>query len=549
MDRSLKPGATGRGLALAAILALAGACQATRGPGETAASEPRPETREPSALEAEPLGRQPNILLIVTDDLGINDLSLNPLRGKAPAPPVDTPNIDSIGREGAIFLQAYATHATCAPSRAGLLTGTYQHRFGFEFNPGSGPFAEQLGTGTYDGIPGLYLPDRLADIPSPMEAGLPPEQETIAERLGAAGYRTAMFGKWHLGFSPEHVPSNQGFDHWTGFLGGASLYAPKGAPDIVSAPLPIDEAIWEVFPYSVVRNGQPVETDAYQTDLWADEAIDFMTAPGDEPFFVYLAFNAPHNPLQAPKAIYDRLDHIEDHEARVYAAMMVALDDAVGRILHALDTSGQADETLVIFTSDNGGTEFTRLWQHNLPLRGFKGAFWEGGIRVPFFMQWPGVIEANSVVTAPVSLLDLAETFLEAGTHPVPGEDALADSESLWPVLEGSPVQASRDALFWRAGDVRAVRKGNWKLFESARPEPGRTWLYRLGSDRGERRNLASEHPARVAELRALADAHFAGMPAPTGFPPFELPVRADPAPSVPPDTPLDEIDYIYWPG
>ena len=534
---------------VAAVLALAlSSCGQTSNPDTDQPGAPAPPAIEtPSALKTSPLARQPNIILIVTDDLGINDLSLNPLRGDAPAPPVDTPHIDSIGAAGAVFLQAYATHATCAPSRAGLLTGRYQHRFGFEFNPGSGPFAEQLGTGVYDGIPGLFLPDRLADVPAPMEAGLPGEEVTLAEQLKAAGYRTSMFGKWHLGFSPNHTPSAQGFDYWLGFLGGASLYAPKGAADIVDAPLPIDEAIWDVFPYSVLENGEPVETEAYQTDLWADGAVDVIRTDSEDPFFIYLAFNAPHNPLQAPRSLYDELDHIDDHEARVYAAMMVSLDEAIGRILDALKETGQADETLIVFTSDNGGTEFTRLWEHNLPLRGYKGAFWEGGVRVPLFIQWPDVIEPSSVVTQPVSLLDLAATFQEAGA--AQAGEAPTDSVSIWPSLEDSGLQVSRDAFFWRAGDVVAVRQGEWKLFESARPEPGRVWLYHLDDDLSERNNLADQRPEKLAELRALARTHFTDMTPPSGFPPFELPVRADPAPDLPPDTPLDEIDYIYWPG
>lgn len=495
-------------------------------------------------------GARPNILLIVADDLGVNDVSLNPLlpEGATEAAPISTPHIDRIGREGTILTQAFATHATCAPSRAALMTGRYQHRFGFEFNPGaSGRLAQLLGSREYMGIPGRYFPEREARVRPPEETGLPPEEITLAEVLGRAGYRTAHFGKWHLGSAPKFRPENRGFDHFVGFYGGASLYAPADDPDIVNAPLPIDEPLWDLFRYSVVRNGEPGDTSRYQTDLWADEAIEFISADADAPFFVYLAFNAPHNPLQAPREIYDELSFIASHEARVYYAMVLALDRAIGRVLSALDTTGAAEDTLVVFASDNGGPDYTQIWVHNEPLRGYKGSFWDGGTRSPLFMRWPGVLPAGARFRGQTSLMDLFATFAVPAGAELPAGRAY-DSVDLWPYLLGERAGDPHEILFWRSGDYVAVRDGRFKFKTAPRPEPGNRWLYRVERPMLEQENLAADKPDAVSHYRSLLEDHFGRMEQPRWGIAVELPVRPDP-PAEDEDLSQAPPEYVYVSG
>ncbi|NWG45206.1 MAG: sulfatase-like hydrolase/transferase [Alphaproteobacteria bacterium] len=481
----------------------------------------------------------------------MNDLSLNPLRGErgTSLPPVATPHIDSIGEQGLIFTRAYAAHATCAPSRVGLLTGREPQRFGLEFNPGSDAFASVLGKRSYSGIPGLFFEDRLGRS-SQEAAGLPTSEVTLGELARAHGYRTGQFGKWHLGVEERYLPGNQGFDRWTAFLAGFPFYLPKDDPRAVNAPLPIDAEFW-MFPNAPpLRNGVPVEADRLRTDLYADEAIEFIRSEDDDrPFFAYLAFLAPHNPLQALKSDYDAIVGVEDHETRVYYAMIRALDRAIGRVLDALRESGQMENTVIVFTSDNGGADYTEIWTHNQPLRGFKASFWEGGIRVPLFIRWDGAIAARGqMIETPVSLLDLFPTFdrlmgpasvTTAG--PLDGRALLTEEGGLLP-------RFGHEELFWRAGEAVAYLGPQWKLIATPRPEPGRVWLYSVGEGPAEDHNLAKARPDIVESLLDRVRDHFDPMPPPRNVPAFEMPVRAEPP--VPGDFErLDELDYMYWPG
>ncbi|NWG45205.1 MAG: sulfatase-like hydrolase/transferase [Alphaproteobacteria bacterium] len=529
---------------LAILLALA-AC----GESDTAKSE-SPAAAAPVMSDVAPApsaARPPNVILIVADDLGINDLSLNTeLRaGDRPAP-VATPNINRIALEGVRFDQAYSGHATCAPSRASLMTGRMPQRYGFEFNPGSAAFAKTLSGTVYDGIPGLYFPERAEGQDPPQAVGVPPEEVTLAELLKSSGYRTAMFGKWHLGMAPDMQPGAQGFDEWVGFLGGASLYALPEDPDIVNAKLPIDENLWQIFRYDALRNGEPMDSRQYQTDLWADEAVSFIRRNAGAPFFAYVAFNAPHNPLQAPRAIYDELSWIQDHEERVYAAMVVSLDRAIGRILDALEEEGLTEDTLVIFTSDHGGAEYTRLYTHNLPFRGFKGSFWEGGIRVPLFVRWPAGFEAGLVVKTPVRHLDLFPA-LGALADAVAEPAAPLDGTDIFSPLAGGTKPSAAVPMIWRAGDVFAIFDGRYKLMTANRPE--RVWLYDLQEDPTEKVNIAADEPQTVARLTEALATFDEDVGPPENMTLFEIPSRADPPPPDPSTEDLDELDFVYWPS
>src|SRR5690606_20615029 len=364
--------------AAALALAVAGlALTTTHGPPAAEAAESRP----------------PNVIVIVADDLGHYDLSLtgNPL--------VKTPNIDSICQGGVRFVTGYAVDAVCAPSRAGLLTGRYPQRYGFEYLPYLAGF-HQVRDGTYgqDRHPSVVLP---VTPPPPEKNGLPVTEATLAELLKARGYRPAAIGKWHLGYSKPLTPTGRGFDEFVGVLGGSSLYARQDDPSIAAARLPwstIDNYLWATRTASIQREGKNGPLNGYMTDVLADEAVGFIERAKDQPFFLYLAFTAPHNPLQAPKAIYDRLGHIKDERTRVYYAMIQSMDEAVGRVLAALDKAGIADNTIVVFTSDNGGASYHEIPQENLPYRGWKTTYFEGGLNVPFLMRWPAKLPAGQTV-------------------------------------------------------------------------------------------------------------------------------------------------------
>jgi len=478
--------------------------------------------------------RPPNVVLILADDLGYADLSA---QGNTK---ISTPNIDSLAASGARMTEAYASNAVCAPSRAGLLTGRYQQRFGFEFNPVSVRFSKALGTWKMAGeLQPRFDEDAAANPPSADAVGLEPDETTLAELLHANGYATAHVGKWHLGNGEKFDPRNHGFDTWYGFWAGATRFGPKGDPDLVESVVEgnaVDEFLSKYLQYDIVRNGEPVDETRYQTYAIAEEVSAFIAENRERPFFIYAAFGAPHDPLQAPRDIYDQLGHIEDENMRVYQAMVVALDRGVGTILEALKSAGVENDTIVFFSSDNGGALYLGLEGINDPLRGGKATFWEGGFRVPFFAKWPGHIPPGTVVHAPTSLLDVYPTVAEAAGATAPGQKPL-DGKSLLPVIENAG--AAHQLLFWRSGELKAVRRGDWKLISSV--DPPRTWLYDLSTDPGEEHDLTADRPEIVAELAALIVEHDQALETPRWPALFELPVYAE----IGKETPED--DYIYW--
>jgi arylsulfatase A-like enzyme len=404
------------------------------------------------AAPGEAAPRPPNIVLILVDDLGWLDVSLHGARE------IQTPNIDALAASGMRMTQAYVTAPFCAPSRAGLLTGRYQQRFGFEYNPESG-----LGEGRAP--PGLRTSER-----------------TVGDVLGAAGYDTAVVGKWHLGFHARFLPNQRGFRRFFGFLGSTHPYLEPGQYG----------ALW--------RDGAKTDESEFLTEAFAREANAFIEEPRSRPFFLYLPFNAVHLPLEAPERYRQRFGFVPHPERRTYLAMVSALDDAVGSVLETLTRTGQAGETLVVFASDNGGS----LENHarNAPLRGGKGTMWEGGIRVPLFVRWPGKLPPGSTYAAPVSALDLLPTFAAAAGLPAPVDPRAWDGVDLAPYWQGSVEGRPHPQLYWRAGRDSAVRDGDLKLVRHAK----RVELFDLASDSGERRDLAAARPQDVARLRGLYD-------------------------------------------
>jgi len=491
--------------------------------------------------DAAPAGeRPPNIIVIVADDLGFNDLSIH----GGVAGLVRTPNIDALAHEGVSVDAAYAANATCSPSRAAIMTGRYPTRFGFEFTSAPVAFSRYLSHSDPSALrQSIFHEERVADVPPLETLGLPASETTIAEVLSARGYHTMHIGKWHLGETAEMRPEAQGFDESLGFMAGAGMFLPPNDPNVVNAELPfdpIDRFLWANLPYAVQWNGgQRFRPDGYVTDYFADQAVAAIEANRNRPFFLYLAFNAPHTPLQAARADYDALSGVEDHTARVYGAMILALDRGVGRVMTALREQGLDENTLVIFTSDNGGAWYVGLPELNRPFRGWKATFFEGGIRAPFFARWPGHLPAGATASGPVTHMDIFATAVTAAGAPLQPQ---IDGVDLLPHLRGQSRTPPHDALFWRSGPYRVVRAGDWKLQISERPD--RAWLFNLRDDPTEQHDVSAQHPERVAELRALIEAHNAQMPPPLWPALLEGPVRID----VPLNAPwTEEQEYVYW--
>ena len=407
---------------------------------------------------------RPNIVLIVADDLGFSDVGFNGCKE------IPTPHLDSLADSGVVFTNGYASHPYCSPSRAGLLTGRYQQRFGHECNP---------------------MPDTNW-VPG-KSPGLPLSEKTIADAFKTHGYATGAIGKWHLGDARPLWPNRRGFDEWFGFSGGALSYWGN-----VSGKDP---------QLGVYRNEKAVSRDSlsYLTDDFSTEAVKFIQRHRDKPFFLYLAYNAPHAPDQAPRHHLEKTKHVEDGGRAVYGAMVAAMDQGIGRVMNELEESGIADNTLVVFLSDNGGRGEHAI---NLPYRGHKGMLFEGGIRVPFLMNWPRELPSGLRDARPIFALDVFPTVLAAAGIPLIDGWKL-DGENILPNLHSPDSHAEKRTLFWRyaMGDGSygyAVRDGNLKLIDSR--YKNRKLLFDLANDPGEQNDLSAKMPETVERLSRLME-------------------------------------------
>ena len=443
-----------------------------------------------AALHAADVPHQrPNILFIVADDLGYGDL------GCYGGTDIPTPHLDALAAGGVRFTSGYVTAPMCAASRAALLTGRYQTRFGFEFNP----------IGAKNEEPGI---------------GLPLGEMTVADRLRDAGYATALVGKWHLGGTAPFHPQRRGFDEFFGFLHEGHYFVPPPWQDVTTWlrrrtlpdgtqgrwTSPDGRIVWSTHlgyhepdydaDNPILRGSQPVDERANLTDAFAREACDFIARHKAQPWFLCLAYNAPHSPMQGADAQMAKFGHIEDIHRRIYTAMVSHLDDSVGTVMTKLRESGMEENTLVFFVSDNGGPT-KELTSSNAPLRGGKGGLLEGGIRVPFIMSWKGRFKPQ-VLDAPVISMDAVATALDLGK--ANAKPANLDGRSLLPLLTGVTGATPHAALFWRVGNRNAVRQGDWKLIR----ERGVWQLYNLANDIGEAKDLAPGEAKRVAELTTL---------------------------------------------
>jgi arylsulfatase A-like enzyme len=402
-----------------------------------------------SAAQAQ--GRTPNVIIIVADDLGWADVGVH-----QQSKDVKTPNIDSIAALGVRFSNGYVSGPVCSPTRAALLTGRYQQRFGFEQNP-RGPQEEN-------------------------QFGLPLDEVTLPQQLKKAGYVTGMVGKWHLGHLEGMRPPQRGFDEFFGFLGGAHRYVNMEQPDKDTNALR--------------RGDEPVGEKEYLTDAFTREAVSFIERHKDKPFFLYLPYNAPHSPMQAPEKYLSRFRQVQDEKRRAFLAMLSAMDDGIGQVLAKLRDVKLEEDTLVIFFSDNGGPTYGNS-SLNTPFRATKGSTFEGGVRVPFMMRWKGRLPEGKVEDRMIVQFDLFPTILAlAGAEPPAGKEI--DGRDLMPYLAGGKEGAVHEALFWRFGPRRGMRAGDFKLQWNLPASPA---LYNLADDAGETRDLAEKQSQTVQKL------------------------------------------------
>lgn len=457
-----------------------------------------------SEIKKDSLSNRPNIIILLADDLGKYEVSAYGAKH------ISTPNIDQIGAEGVVFEEAYVTAPTCAPSRAGIMTGRVQNRFGFETQ-----LMEFYPTNMIEYLSGKYLTNTgdfvMTSKPIyPKEwhvqkQGVPPTELNLAEILNAYGYKTGITGKWHLGSSNRLTPENRGFDYQYGFHGAFSWYTPKEHwSGVINH---YHESFSAKYQWkngrtgegAITENGKEIEEEQYLTFAIRDKANTFIEEHKDEPFFLYCAFSAPHVPFQAPVDYYCQYEHIEDNNKRTYYAMISALDDAIGSIHNKIKELGIEENTIIYLLSDNGGASYTGATD-NGPLKGGKLMQFEGGINVPFMMKWKGKVPKGIRYKKPVSSTDIFATSVLNSGGKLPSTRTY-DGVDLIPFVLNQNQAEPHEQLFWRADHIWALRDGKYKIILSARD--GWAELYDLEKDKSETYNLKEEMPDLFETLKA----------------------------------------------
>ncbi|WP_182870339.1 sulfatase-like hydrolase/transferase [Rhodopirellula sp. JC639] len=407
---------------------------------------------------------RPNLIVIMADDMGYADAGFTGARD------IQTPNLDKLAASGVVFRQGYANHPFCGPTRAALLSGRYQHRFGFETNP------------AYD--------------PANPIMGIDPDVTLFPKRLQQAGYVTGCVGKWHLGAAAPFHPNNRGFDYFYGFLGGGHDYFR----------IDLTKPVKEAYLQSLTRNDKPATFDGYLTTALSRDAAGFVESNKDKPFFLYLAYNAPHGPLQAPDEDIERYNHIANQKRRVYAAMVDVMDRGIGEVISALEENGLRDNTLIFFLSDNGGPQASKQkpgkWNgsSNEPFRGGKGDVYEGGVHVPFIASWPAKIPAGTTFDSPVISIDISRTAV-AAAGATPGDKHAMEGVDLIPFVTGEKTGDPHDNLYWRSGPRWSVLAADGtKHVQEADSKSAQ--LFFLPDDVSESNDLIAARPERARQLR-----------------------------------------------
>jgi len=487
---------------------------------------------------------KPNIILILADDLGFNDVSF--YNGGAADGSLITPNIDQLAKDGVAFMNGYAASPVCSPSRAAIMTGRYSSRYGFEFTPYPASAARIMNMLRRDGeLENIELDNIQWDEVGLAVGGLPAEEVTIAELLKDNGYYTAHIGKWHLGgFTDGMRPIDQGFDD--SLMLYSSLYLPKNHPDVINAKIDssVEDMVWASSQYAAQFNGgEPFKPSAYITDYYTDEAVNVINNNVDRPFFIYLGHFAPHNPLQSLKKDYEKHHHMQNHTLQVYSGMIEALDRSVGKIVKALEENGLSDNTLIIFTSDNGGAGYIGLHDINKPYRGWKLTHFEGGMHVPFFAKWPEKISKNTKYDKRIHHTDIFSTILGAANIEPP-KNIKIDGKNLIPFLTDKKFGEPHETLYWKNATYQAIIHDDWKLMRSSHPKK-QEYLFNLENDPYEKNNLASVEIDIKNSLHRMMDEHVESMPKPKWRQSVFMPVTIDG-----PVTDYKEGDeLIYWPN
>lgn len=437
---------------------------------------------------------RPNIVMIIVDDLGKAEVSAYGSKH------MQTPNMDKIAEQGVLFTDCYVTSPICSPSRAAILTGRYPNRFGFEtqlmeYYP-KNTMEYNIGKRFVNADRNILDTEPIYPSKTDIEKqGIPPSEFTIAELLKTKNYHTAYIGKWHVGYSPEHIPNNRGFDYQYGFYGAFARYIEKkNSPGFVTY---IQDVFTSKYQWkqgkrkgtsAIRRNDVEINEDRYLTDAFLTEAVNYMSDYKDkkDPFFLCVAFNAPHVPFQAPQKYYDMHNDTKDENKRVYYAMIHALDDAIGKLMHEISAMGLDENTLVFFISDNGAATYTGATD-NFPYKGGKMNWFEGGINVPFMVKWKGHIPEGIVYDKPVSSMDMFGTIAQLTDLQLP-DDRVYDGVDLMPFINDTEKGFPRESLYWRADYLYVMRNKDFKFLMSKRDN----WaeLYHISKDKYEHFDL-----------------------------------------------------------
>ena len=470
-------------------------------------------TYENVAIEWEngPISRtnsKPNIIVVLVDDLGFNQISS--YGGGMANGKFKTPNIDKLASDGVLCTNGYSSSPVCSPSRASLLTGRFATRFGYEFTPTTSSMMKAVNVFSKKNevVDGIYHNDRSENIIDIEQMGIPQSERTIAEMLKPEGYHNIHIGKWHLGHAKDFLPRRHGFDESLRMDQG-SLFLPEDDDDVVNAKIdfdPIDKLLWGNLPYAVNFNeGTRIKPEGYLTDYLTNEAVKAIEKNKNRPFFLYLAYWAVHSPLQAKKEDYEKLSFIENHEERVLASMVMTVDRGVGKIRDVLKKNNIDDNTIIIFTSDNGAPGYIGLPDLNKPYRGWKLTHFEGGVHIPYIVSYPNKIPKGKIYDGRVSNLDIFSTVASVAGVDLNRNDLREikfDGVNILPYLSGANEGEPERILFNKSGDYSFLIKDGWKLQVDL--VQNKKWLYNLNQDPIEKINLIESNIEKLNELELI---------------------------------------------